>query len=115
MSVEFEAPVPFDSAQCSGLNLTVAESDDVQLPLPRFVQPFKQESAKPSGAIRIDCDVNSVKAPSKAQLSDANGAAVIVKRYCVARNAETDAAFNCTYDVQLNGKVKRSIFFKAYF
>lgn len=89
--LEFEPPTPIDFNQCSALNMTVAESDDVQLPLPLFN----------SRAIRVECDVNSLKAPSTA---------VIIKRSCTARNTETDAVFNCTYDVHLNGLLRHRLF-----
>lgn len=101
---EFEIPVPLDTSQCSGLNLTVPDFDDLHLELPKFKMPSTNETA-----IYVTCDLNVTQ-----QLAAANGTVdssttVYHQRLCVARNNETDAKFNCHYDVRLTRKLPTQI------
>ena len=101
---EFEVPIPLDSSQCSGLNLTVPDFDEVQLPLPKFQTP------PVNSAVYVTCDLNIIQA---AAVINGSHIPVVYKRFCVAKNNETDAKFNCNYDIQINRK-KRTQFFIDY-
>ncbi|XP_046642904.1 uncharacterized protein LOC124328244 isoform X1 [Daphnia pulicaria] len=90
--IKFESPVPLDPSQCSGLNLTVPDFDPVQLPLPKFQTPAV------NSAVYVTCDLNVIQAAT-------NGSSIsptVFKRLCVAKNNETDAKFNCNYDIQIH-------------
>jgi hypothetical protein len=89
-------PVPLDSSQCSGLNLTVPDFDEVQLPLPKFQTPPVN-----AGGVYVTCDLNVIQAAA------GSSSPVVYKRFCVAKNNETDAKFNCNYDIQINRKKKK--------
>jgi hypothetical protein len=96
--IEFESPVPLDPSQCSGLNLTVPDFDPVQLPLPKFQTPAV------NSAVYVTCDLNVIQAAT-------NGSSIsptVFKRLCVAKNNETDAKFNCNYDIQIHRKITNS-------
>lgn len=94
--IKLEVPVPLDSSQCSGLNLTVPDFEDVHLALPKFQAPTTNDSA-----VHVTCDVNVVQSKSFSNGSNTDSP-LVFKRFCVAKNNETDAKFNCNYDVQLN-------------
>ena len=93
LGTELQAPVPLDSSQCSRLNLTVPDFDDVHLALPRFQVPSDGHSA-----VYVTCDVSAVNG------STSDGP-IIFKRHCVAKNNETDAKFDCHYDAHLTRKI----------
>ena len=97
---ELEAPVPLDSSQCSGLNLTVPDFDDVHLALPKFQSPTTNDSA-----VNVVCDIDFVRASANRTDEDF----MLIRRFCVAKNNETDAKFNCHYDVRLTRKLSAFI------
>lgn len=106
-AIELEVPVPLDSSQCSGLNLTVPDFEDVHLALPKFQAPTTNDSA-----VHVTCDVNVVQSKSFSNGSNTDSP-LVFKRFCVAKNNETDAKFNCNYDVQLNRKKMLQLFFSC--
>lgn len=93
--IEFESPVPLDPSQCSRLNLTVPDFDQVQLPLPKFQTPAV------NSAVYVTCDLNVIQA---AAATNGSSSPTVFKRLCVAKNNETDAKFNCNYDIQIHRK-----------
>lgn len=95
MSTEYEIPVPLDSSQCSGLNLTVPDFDDVHLDVPKFQTPTTGGSA-----VHVICDINVVQGMSISNGSV--GSSMVFRRSCIAKNNETDAQFSCHHDVRLN-------------
>lgn len=94
LGTELEMPVPLDSSQCSRLSLTVPDFDDVHLALPRFLVPTDGHSA-----VDVTCS-------DAVQTNNGTGdsSSMLFKRLCLAKNNETDAKFNCHYDVHLTRK-----------
>lgn len=111
MTLELQVPIPVDDAQCSDRNLTVGGEDDKQRMVKEMLLPkFRQPDA---GVVDVVCDEPVIDDSRKTvrqyppTLIDSGRDNLIrrtvLRRNCAAVNNETDARFNCSFNVFVTG------------
>lgn len=101
MDAEAEAPIPLFESECADRNLTVGEQEELEsddqlrlivgeLSVPRFHSPA-------AGMVDVSCGLSEEQPLS-------SGDSKTIRRTCVAGNNETDARFNCSYNVVVTRK-----------